>query len=139
MNYCREHLSIEQVCASLCVCVCVDAYACVRRARVSARVRVRVCARMRARAHRDGVAARQSVNEKRVRYPAERVPGASLVPFVVECVGRASDEAAALVRYWGSASEDPALSTSRLWQQLATTVQLGTAECILSATGPQSA
>ena len=91
--------------------------------------------RMRPRAHKDGSAAAESANEKRRRYPASKVPGASLVPFVLECGGRPCEEAAALVRYWGSVSFDPALSTSMLWQELSTILQIGNAECILSALG----
>jgi hypothetical protein len=91
--------------------------------------------RMRARAHKNGSAAAEGVNEKRRRYPASAVPGASLVPFVLETGGRPSEEAAALVRYWGSVSHDPDLSTARLWQQLSTILQLSNAECILSALG----
>jgi hypothetical protein len=93
--------------------------------------------RMRARANRDGAAARQSVNEKHNRYPSAAVPGSSLAAFVLECGGRPADETAALVRYWGSTSGLPELSTGMLWQQLSTRLQLGNAECILSALGSQ--
>eukprot|EP00973_Karenia_brevis_P016562 2267453-Karenia_brevis.AAC.1 len=58
---------------------------------------------MRARAHNDDAAVRQSVNEKHQRYPDHRYPGVSLVPFVLACGGRPSEEVEALVRYWGSA------------------------------------
>ena len=48
-----------------------------------------------------------------------------------------SESAASLVRHWGSSGAVPELQTSLLWQQLSTTLQLGNAECILSAIGPQ--
>ena len=95
--------------------------------------------RMRARARRDGAAASAGAADKRLRYPEGRAPGA-LVPFVVECGGRPSDEAAAWMRALGAAASetDASISTATLWQQLATELQLGNAEMILSAIGPEA-
>jgi predicted RNA-binding protein YlxR (DUF448 family) len=89
-----------------------------------------------ARANKDGVAASEQVAKKHTRYPQAKVPNSTLLPFVLECGGRPAEQAAALVRYWGSRAEDASLATASLWQRLSTTLQLGNAECILSSLGP---
>ena len=70
--------------------------------------------------------------------------GAALVSLALEAGGRPSDEFASFVRLRGSTyaqthkDEDgnPAPSpTGHLWQELATVLQLGNAELILSAMG----
>ena len=94
-------------------------------------------ARLRARANNDGSAVADSAAEKRRRYPPSKLPHATLLPFVLEAGGRASEEAAAMVRYWGARSGDPATVTPKLWQSLSTTLQVGNAESIMSALGPQ--
>jgi hypothetical protein len=77
------------------------------------------------------------VLEKRRRYPPNKVPQATLLPFVLEAGGRVCEEAAAMVRYWGSRSTDPHAAIPKLWQQLSTKLQIGNAESILSYIGPQ--
>eukprot|EP00973_Karenia_brevis_P036029 4970206-Karenia_brevis.AAC.1 len=66
--------------------------------------------RLRARANRDGAAANESVNEKHVRYPGSRVPGAELVAFVMECGGRPAEAVESMVQYWSSTAAVPELS-----------------------------
>ena len=46
-----------------------------------------------ARAHVDGLAAKQEADEKRRTYPPAKHPRATLVPFVLESLGRPSEEA----------------------------------------------
>ena len=93
--------------------------------------------RLRARANRDGAAATEYANEKQVRYPADGYPQATLLPFILETGGRPADAVVSMMRYWGSLAAGPERGVSMLWQQLSTTLQLGNAECILSAVGPQ--
>ena len=45
-----------------------------------------------------GAAARSAVRAKRARYRPEQNPGAILIPFAVEALGRVSDEALGLIR-----------------------------------------
>jgi hypothetical protein len=93
--------------------------------------------RLQARANRDGAAATQYANAKHVRYPADQVPGATLAAFILETGGRPAQAVVSLMRYWGSQSSAPEQGASLLWQQLSTALQLGNAESILSALGPQ--
>ena len=93
--------------------------------------------RLRTRANRDGAAATQYVKEKHMRYPAEHVPRSTLVAFVLETGVRPSDGVVSLMRHWGSGQYNPQLQTALLWQQLSTHLQLGNAECLLSAVGFQ--
>lgn len=89
-------------------------------------------ARLRARARRDGAAARQAEQAKRTHY---RRAGCELVPVALEQGGRYGDAAAALLRsYARAAAPDSAASTLQcLQQRVSTVLQLGNAEQILSA------
>ncbi len=85
--------------------------------------------RRRARAARDGAAAAQEADAKRVRYP-----GPGLWPFVIEALGRPSAEAAALLR--ALAPQDPAERSAVLssaWQELSVLLQTENAENLLAA------
>ena len=85
--------------------------------------------KLRSRAARDGVAAADKEDRKRIRYP-----GPDLTPFVVEALGRMGSGADALLR-----SVAPTDATERsvvlgaARQSLSTLVQMGNAELVLSA------
>ena len=90
--------------------------------------------RQRARAGKDGLAAVNAADDKRVRYPPS---GGELVPLSFETGGRPGAETTAYVRSLGYGYE-PAEKTEVIryaWQQLSTIVQIGNAEMLLSATG----
>jgi len=93
--------------------------------------------RLRSRANRDGAANEEAANEKRRRYPDTQ---GRLQPFPLETGGRVGDEVASMLRSWGernSGAGDAPLTTSKLWKQLSVKLQMGVAECILSAIGPR--
>ena len=85
--------------------------------------------RLRARAARDGAAAADKEDRKRLRYP-----GPDLTPFVVEALGRVGPCADALLR---SMAPTDATERSRVLgaarQSLSALVQMGNAELVLSA------
>ena len=70
-------------------------------------------------------AARQAVSDKRTRYRTARNPGASLVPFAFESLGRLSDEALGFIH----AHAHTSATRTVLYQ-----VQRRLAESLLSAT-----
>ena len=80
------------------------------------------------RARTDGRAAQQAVADKRSRYPASRNPGASLVPFAFESLGRLSAEAQGFLRAYASSDIPEA------HQALSYLVQRRLAESLLAAT-----
>ena len=85
--------------------------------------------KLRSRAARDGAAAADKEDRKRLRYP-----GPDLTPFVVEALARMGSGADALLR-----SVAPTDATERsvvlgaARQSLSTLVQMGNAELVLSA------
>ena len=83
--------------------------------------------RQQARAGRDGVAAADAVQGKRLRYPPS---GGDLVPLVFEAGGRPADETVAFVRSWGLE-----LSPAERSLMIRHTYQAGNAEMVLSALG----
>ena len=85
-----------------------------------------------ARANKDGLAASNMVDEKRKRSPPH---GGELVPMVFETNGRASDEAIAFVRSYGTAmpKADRAEVINTTWRCISRTLQVGNAEMVLSA------
>ena len=85
-----------------------------------------------ARSNKDGLAAAQQVDVKRARYPPS---GGALVPLVFETGGRASDEAVAFFRSYGSdlPEAERVEVLSDLWRRLSRTLQFGNAEMVLSA------
>ena len=86
------------------------------------------------RSAKDGCAAADAVRGKHSKYPADKLPGCPLVPFVVESLGRLSTPAHDLLR--SVAPEDQA-SRSRVLasalQTLSVLVQTRLAEQLLSA------
>jgi hypothetical protein len=88
--------------------------------------------RRRARSNKDGLAANQAVDKKRVRYPPE---GGELVPAVLEAGGRPSDELVAFIRSYGYGLSNAERSEviSQAWRQISRTLAIGNAEMILSA------
>ena len=88
--------------------------------------------RRRARCNKDGLAAVNMVDEKWDRYLPQ---GGELVPMVFETNGRASDEAVAFVRAYGHGMPlaDRALTVGTAWRRISRTLQVGTAEMVLSA------
>ena len=90
--------------------------------------------RQRARAGRDGLAARNAADAKHLRYPPH---GGELVPVIFEAGGRPGEETVAYVRSWAH-DMAPARRTEVIrfaWQQLSTHLQTGNAELLLSALG----
>ena len=90
------------------------------------------------RAKEDGRAAAQKVLQKRTRYPPAANPGESLVPFVIEALGRPSTEAVALLR--ALASSDPIERSTQLseaWREVSVITQTRLAELYLSAERPR--
>ena len=90
--------------------------------------------RQRARAGKDGVAAADSVRQKRLRYPPS---GGELIPLVFEAGGRPAEETVAFVRHWVADMDDAERSKviRHAWQQYSCILQSGNAEMILSAIG----
>ena len=91
-----------------------------------------------ARAQKDGVAAHAKVLDKLRTYPPEKNPGETLVAFVIEALGRPSDEAVAFLR--ALAPTEPrhrAVWLSRAWQRVSCIVQTRLAEMYLSAERPR--
>ena len=85
--------------------------------------------KLRSRAARDGAAAMDKEDRKRLRYP-----GPDLTPFVVEAFGRIGYGADALLR--SIAPPDPTERSRELGaarQSLSALVQMGNAELVLSA------
>jgi len=92
------------------------------------------------RAATDGAAAADSVRGKRTKYPAEKAPELPMVPFVVEALGRVSDEAHTLLRSLApSVNAAGAGVRSRVLRQalqsVSVLVQVRLAEQLLSARG----
>jgi hypothetical protein len=85
------------------------------------------------RADDPGRAAKDAVRGKRCRYPAHRNPGCGLVPFVVEALGRPSEEAIALLRSMTPATRDRSATLGAAWQHVSVIVQTRLAELLLSA------
>lgn len=88
--------------------------------------------RRRAKSNKDGLAASQAVDKKRLRYPPS---GGELVPALVETGGRTSDELLAFARSYGSnlpASERSGVISS-FWRQMSRVLAIGNAEMVLSA------
>ena len=86
------------------------------------------------RARTDGRAASLYVTEKRRRYPPADNPGAGLVPFIIESLGRPSPEAAAFLR--AVAPADPVKRAGVLaeaWQAISINTQTRVAELLISA------
>ena len=84
---------------------------------------------LRARAKRNGVAAAEHEDRKRVRYP-----GPDLRPFVIESMGRAGKGANAFLRaFLPEDAEDRAAALGAARQSLAVLVQTGNAELLLAA------
>ena len=90
--------------------------------------------RRRARANRDGVAAAQMVQDKRLRYPPQH---GDLAPLVFESGGRPSDTAVEFIRSYGHERDgaDRADVLGTLWRQISRRLQTGNAEMLLSALG----
>ena len=67
--------------------------------------------------------------------PDTLLRGGELVPLVFEAGGRASDEAIAFLRSYGSRldASDRSEVLSSLWRRLSRVLQFGTAEMVLSA------
>ena len=88
--------------------------------------------RRRARSNKDGLAASQAVDKKRVRYPPA---GGELVPAVLESGGRPADELVAFVRSYGHGLSDSERSSAiaSAWRQIQRTLAVGNAEMVLSA------
>jgi hypothetical protein len=91
-----------------------------------------------ARASDAGAAARTAVRAKRARYRPEKNPGAILIPFAVEALGRLSDEALGLLRSVvpsaesiGHGARSKEIQTAL--QTLSVLVQTRHAELLLSA------
>ena len=83
----------------------------------------------RTRMARDGAAAARMEDSKRLRYP-----GPTLVPFVVEALGRPGSDAVALLRSF--APTDPEERSKVLgcaWQSLSVLLQTENAELLMSA------
>ena len=86
-------------------------------------------ASQRTRAARNGVAAAEAEDSKRLRYP-----GPNLVPFVVELLGRPGEDAISVLRSF--APSDPAERSTVLghaWQTLSVLIQNAHAEQLMSA------
>ena len=90
--------------------------------------------RQRARANKDGLAAAQAVDGKRLRYPAS---GGELVPLAFEAGGRPAEETVSFLRSWGYGLEGAERSDEIRFacQQYSTLLQAGNAEAVLSAIG----
>jgi TPR repeat protein len=93
-----------------------------------------------ARASTDGSAAAERVARKRRRYPADRCPGASLVPFVMEAHGRPSPEATAFLKAMVPFDfPDRTDVLARARRDLSVLTQTRLADLLLSAEAPSAA
>ena len=94
---------------------------------------------LRDRAQVDGSAAQEKVHLKMGRYPPDSNPGEVLVPFVVEALGRPSDEAVAFLR--AVAPTEPrrrAVVLGQAWRDISIITQTRLAELYLSAERPRA-
>ena len=90
------------------------------------------------RARTDGRAAARYVAAKRRRYPPGDNPGEALVPFIIEALGRPSEEAVAFLR--ALAPHGPSTRTTVLasaWQAISILTQTRLAELHISAELPR--
>ena len=82
--------------------------------------------------NRDGKAAKEEADEKHRRYPPEH---GELAALALETGGRPGDETVAFVRGYGhglpDAERSEAISTT--WRQISRTLQVGSADMVLSA------
>ena len=84
----------------------------------------------------DGGAGIRGVNAKRRTYPPEKHPQATLVPFVVEALGRPSAEALDFLRSLAPANlSERAIVLRKAYYELSTLLALRQAELLLSAEG----
>ena len=82
----------------------------------------------------DGGALTRGVRNKRTKYPPEKHPRATLVPFVLEALGRPSEEALDLLRALAPASlSERAAVLGSAYHELSTLLALRQAELLLSA------
>ena len=87
-----------------------------------------------ARAAEAGLAAQEKVGKKMQTYPPEKNPGAQLVPFVIEALGRPSDEVRAFLQALAPTNPaERAVVLSSAWQQISLITQTRLAELYLSA------
>ena len=85
----------------------------------------------RRRAECDGEAARAMEDTKRLRYP-----GADLVPFVVETLGRPGESAKSFLRAMAPADpEERSTVLGAVWQSISAIIQVANAEALLTAEG----
>ena len=88
------------------------------------------------RRHKAGTAARQGVEAKRRKYPDEKHPGATLVPFVLESLGQPSDEAVQLLQTFAPQEAVARAEVLRsAYYQLSTLLAMRQAELQMSAEG----
>ena len=86
------------------------------------------------RAATDGAAADDMVRTKRSRYPPHKNPGCSLVPFVVEALGRLSPDAEDLLRAVAPVDKQTrSVVLRRAKQSLSVVIQTRLADLLLSA------
>ena len=85
------------------------------------------------RAVEDGRAAASRVNDKRSRYKAADYPGAALIPFVVEALGRPSEEAETLLQSLAPRDATRSVVLGSAYQTLSVLVQTRLAELLLAA------
>ena len=91
------------------------------------------------RAQEDGRAAALACDEKRRRYPASSNPTCSLVPFVVEALGRPSEDAVGLLRAMAAGlPKNRGATLDRAWRRLSVLVQTRLAENLLAAEQPRA-
>ena len=87
--------------------------------------------RQRRRAECDGEAARAMEDTKRLRYP-----GADLVPFVIETLGRPGESAKSFLRAMAPADpEERSTVLGAAWQSISAIIQVANAEALLTAEG----
>ena len=87
--------------------------------------------RQRRRAGRDGEAARAMEDTKRLRYP-----GADLVPFVFETLGRPGESAKSFLRSIAPVdAEERSQVLGAAWQSISAIIQVASAEALLTAEG----
>ena len=86
------------------------------------------------RAATDGAAADDMVRTKRSRYPPHKNPGCSMVPFVVEALGRLSPDAEDLLRALAPVDKQTrSVVLRRAKQSLSVVIQARLADLLLSA------
>ena len=89
-----------------------------------------------ARGHEDGAAAKQAVNRKRLKYPPSKHPRAIFTPFVVESLGRPSDEAIQFLKSMAPVdSTERAVVLQAAQHHLSTLIAQRQAELLLTAEG----